>query len=362
MTTKYIKFNISNQNDFITSLNNRVQTYFIENNIDKQYNGEMVRKTIFMIGLYFIPYGLMLSGQFTHPITLLLLWLTMAIGMAGIGLGIMHDANHGAYSKNSGINNLFGMIIHFLGVSQLNWKIQHNVLHHTYTNIEGYDDSLHAGNLLRFSPHQPLKKHHRLQHYYGWLLYSLQTLVWAIITDFVRLNNYNKRGLTASRNKSNFRLMTELILWKLFYFGFILVLPMAVLSTPWWWTLLFFLAMQLTAGFILACIFLPAHVMPECNYPLPDNNGNIANSWAIHQLQTSCNFATQSRWFSWFVGGLNFQIEHHIFPNICHVHYPPISKLLKQTALEYNLPYYHQSTFLKAVIEHGKMLKRLGRP
>jgi linoleoyl-CoA desaturase len=154
--------------------------------------------------------------------------------------------------------------------------------------------------------------------------------------------------------------MTELILWKVFYFSVILVLPMLLTATPWWHTLLFFVMMQLVAGLILACIFQPAHVMPSSDYPVPSESGYVENSWAVHQMYTSCNFATGSRWFSWFVGGLNFQIEHHLFPNICHVHYKEVARIVEDAAREFNLPYISHPTFFRALREHGKMLKILG--
>jgi linoleoyl-CoA desaturase len=184
--------------------------------------------------------------------------------------------------------------------------------------------------------------------------------MWALYTDFKRLNHYLKLGIIPDKSKSDNRHRLELTLWKVFYFAFTLVLPVYVLSTPWWWSLLFFLVMQLIAGFFLALVFLVAHIMPPCDFPLPTSQGDIENNSLIHQMYTSCNFATDNKWFSWFVGGLNYQIEHHLFPNICHVHYPQVANILKKTAEEYNLPYYHYATFWQAIVGHGQMLKSLG--
>lgn len=320
----------------------------------------MVFKAVLMLTIYFTPYFMMIGGISTSPLVLLALWFIMAIGMAGIGLGIMHDANHGAFSNAPSINNLIGKVIKLVGVDQLNWKIQHNVFHHNYTNIEGHDDSLQGGKLLRFSPHQSRLKHHKYQHIYAWFLYPLQTIVWSLLTDFLRLKRYYSMGAIPDSNKSYRAHLIELILWKIFYYGFILVLPIILIDVPWWWTVSFFLFMQLCCGLFLSCVFLSAHIMPKVEYPLPNEGGNIENNWVIHQMYTSCNFATSSRWFSWYVGGLNFQIEHHLFPNICHVHYRAISKILKRTSEKYQLPYFHYKSFFLAVKEHGRMLKILG--
>lgn len=360
MESKKINFGSDSNGDFSKVLKERVNAYFKENGLTRQGGVSIVLKTIIMLSLYFIPLGVLFSGEVVHPIGQLGLWLIMAIGMSGIGLGIMHDANHGASFKNSKINDFFGKVIYLVGVDQLNWKIQHNVLHHTFTNIDGHDDSLEAGSLLRFSPNQKLLKHHKYQKYYAWVLYTLQTISWSIITDYNRLKKYISMGVITN-NKSSKRLYFELFLGKIIYFGLILIVPVLVVESPWWMTLLFFLIMHLTAGFFLACVFLPAHIMPDNEYPIPTETGNVKNDWLVHQIVTSCNFATGSQLFSWFVGGLNYQIEHHLFPNICHVHYPQISKILKQTVEEFNLPYRHYTTFLDAIKAHGVMLSKLGK-
>lgn len=360
MKNNKVNFGAKGNSDFSKVLKSRVNAYFEEHNKTKQGGVSIVWKTFIMISLYFVPFTLLLTGTVTHPVGQLGMWLIMAVGMSGIGLGIMHDANHGASFKSSILNDIFGKVIYLVGVDQLNWKIQHNVLHHTFTNIDGHDDSLEAGSLLRFSPHQPLLKHHKYQYYYAWMLYTLQTISWSIITDYNRLQKYIRMKIITN-GKSNTRLYLEMFFGKLLYFGLFLILPMLVVENPWWMTFLFFLVMHLTAGFFLACVFLPAHIMPENEYPIPTESGDVENDWLVHQIVTSCNFATGSKLFSWFVGGLNYQIEHHLFPNICHVHYPDISIILKETTKEYNIPYRHYSTFFSAIYAHGLMLKRLGQ-
>lgn len=359
MRDRKINFGKEPIGNFTHVLKTRVNAYFEEAQLTKQGGVSMILKTIIMLMLYFIPFGILLSGGVESLIGQLGLWLLMAVGMSGIGLGIMHDANHGASFKSQRLNNFFGKVIYLVGVDQLNWKIQHNVLHHTFTNIDGHDDSLEAGNLLRFSPNQKLLKHHKYQQYYAWLLYTLQTISWSIITDYNRLRKYIAMGVIPN-NKSNRRLYFELFFGKFIYYSLILFLPMFLTASPWWMTLVFFLIMHLTAGLFLACVFLPAHIMPDNEYPIPSHKGELKNDWLVHQIVTSCNFATGSKLFSWFVGGLNYQIEHHLFPNICHVHYPAISKILKATVQEYKIPYRHYATFLDAIKAHRVMLKKLG--
>jgi len=175
----------------------------------------------------------------------------------------MHDANHGTYSPNKKVNNLIGHILEIIGGYTVTLRIQHNVLHHTYTNIV-------AG----------------------------------------------------------------------------------------------FLLMHFVAGLSLACIFQPSHVMETSAFTKPvtlDGKKKIEDTWAVHEVINTADFAPNSRFFSWFIGGLNYQIEHHLFTEICHVHYRKIAPIIKSTTLSFGIPYHVQPTFLKALLEHAKMLKKLGR-
>jgi linoleoyl-CoA desaturase len=361
MQRKTLQFPRPSAGDFYNTARKRVHEYFKSTGISKHANTNMVIKTVVMLSLYLVPYLLMMFGVFTTFLPVLICWIIMGVGMAGIGLSVMHDANHGAYSKNRKINDMLGQVIWFIGGSSVNWKIQHNVLHHSYTNVDHMDEDLESVPFLRFSPHKKKLKIHRLQHIYAWFFYGFMTMMWATSKDFLQLARYKKKDLIKTQKKSYKALMTELVLVKIVYYALFVVLPLVVLPFPWWQTILGFLAMHFVAGFILAIIFQPAHVMPDTTFPLPDEQGNMENKWAIHQLMTTVNFAPKSKIFSWYVGGLNFQIEHHLFPNICHVHYKKISEIVKKTAEEFSLPYYSKPTFFSAVREHKNFLKQLGR-
>lgn len=355
-----IKFS-SARSDFFTTLNQRVNEYFKSRNISRQGNTEMKLKTVFMYALYFLPYIFLIVGAVTNPWWMLALCLVMGLGKAGIGLSVMHDANHGAYSNKTWINNLMGYSLNLVGANAFNWKVQHNVLHHTYTNIHEVDEDISPRGVLRMTPHGEWKPFHRFQHFYAWFFYGLLTLVWIVLKDFVRIIRYTKDGMV-KRQRADIRVeWAILITSKLVYFTYILLIPMLLLNIVWWQWIIGFVAMHYVAGFILAIIFQPAHVIDGTEYPMPDEGGKMENSWAIHQLRTTTNFANNSIFFSWYVGGLNFQIEHHLFPNICHVHYKNISKIVKQTAQEFDLPYKSEPTFLHAVWGHAKLLKELGK-
>ncbi len=354
-----IKFGKSQQ-EFYATLSQRVNNYFKTNNLSRNANAEMVVKTIFMLSLFFVPYFISISGLVTAYWVYFLLCLVMGLGVAGIGLSIMHDANHGAYSTKPWINDMMGYTLNLVGANAYNWKIQHNVLHHTFTNIYEVDEDISPRGALRMSPDSPWKSFHRFQHIYAWFLYGLMTIIWVVGKDFFRLIRYQNNGMV-ERSKANIALeWTILLVTKILYVGYIFVIPMLLLPFAWWQILIGFLAMHYVAGFILAIVFQPAHVVEGTSYLMPDAEGNLENSWAVHQLYTTTNFAHRNKILSWYVGGLNFQVEHHLFPNICHVHYRNIANIVRETAAEYGLPYKMKETFVDALIAHGRLLKQLG--
>jgi linoleoyl-CoA desaturase len=351
----------SGQADFFSTLNQRVNAYFKTNNISRYANSEMKFKTFCMFAGYFIPYAFLISGVITNPWIMLGMCALMGFGMAGIGLSVMHDANHGGYSNKAWVNNLLGFSLNMVGGNAFNWKVQHNVLHHTYTNIHDVDEDIAPRGILRMTPYGDWKFFHRFQHMYAWFFYGLLTIVWVIFKDFVRIIRYQKDGMV-KKQKAN--IATEwliLMSTKLFYIGYIFALPALLLPVTWWQIAIGFVTMHYISGFILAIIFQPAHVIDGTEYPLPDEDGKMENNWAIHQLHTTTNFANNNRVLNWYVGGLNFQVEHHLFPNICHVHYRKISSIVKDTAAEFGLPYKSEPTFIGALVSHAKLLKELGK-
>jgi linoleoyl-CoA desaturase len=357
--SNHISFATDNR-EFTATLNKRVNDYFKINHIKRQANGEMVLKTIFMFALYFVPYALIISETVTGVTGLILLTVVMSLGVAGIGLSVMHDANHGAYSKKPWINNVIGYSLNLIGANAFNWKMQHNVMHHTYTNIHDEDEDISPRGILRLTPHSDWKQIHRFQFIYAWFLYGLMTLVWIVIKDFVRIVRYDRNGM-AQKHKANIaREWIILIGGKLLFIGYIFIIPLVLTSLSWWQILLGIILMHYIAGFILTIIFQPAHVTESTEFPLPDESNNLKNNWAIHQLYTTSNFSQNSRIFSWYVGGLNYQIEHHLFPNICHIHYRKIAEIVKTTATEFGLPYKTVKTFIGALKSHFKLLRKLG--
>lgn len=344
---------------FFRTLNKRVNDYFKENNIKKTGNWKLHLKTIVMFTLFLAPYFFLIAIDM--PIWLyLLLSVVIGVGMAGVGMNVMHDGNHGSYSEKGWINKIMGGSIYILAGNVYNWQVQHNVLHHTYTNIHGHDEDLDAGKIIRFTKKAKWHRFHKFQHYYSVFLYGLLTFNWAITTDFLQMKRYLKRKLSYGEFKKPSIRWTTLIITKVIYFSVWLVIPM-VLGITWWKVLLGFILMHYTAGLILSVIFQLAHVVEDTHNPEPNESGEMENTWAVHQLFTTANFAPKNWLMNWYTGGLNHQIEHHIFPNISHVHYGKIAKIVKETAAEFDLPYYEFKTTRAAIASHFKHLRELGQ-
>ena len=359
---KAVRFIAKDDKDFGITVRKRVNKYFESNNISRTGDNRIWMKLIILPLSYLVPFGLIMTDWYSHNLFIFYgLWLLMGIGLAGCGMGIMHDACHGSISKNKKVNSIIGAIIlNLAGGSTFNWKIQHNVLHHSFTNIDGYDEDISPQGLMRFSPHQPKKAFYKFQIFYAWFLYGLMTFFWSTFKDFSQLSRYHKKDLLKTQRTTYSKELIKLILIKTLYHSIFIVLPIILLNIAWWHVLLGWFSMHFLAGLILGCVFQPAHVVPSSKFPLPDKNKLVEGDWAKYQLLTTANFAPKNRILSWYIGGLNYQIEHHLFPNICHVHHRQISKIVKSTAEEFGLPYHSQPTFLGAIANHAKMLYRLG--
>jgi linoleoyl-CoA desaturase len=286
------------------------------------------------------------------------LCFAMGLGMAGIGFSISHDALHGAYSSKNTVNEILGLTFDMLGANGYMWKITHNIIHHTYTNIYGDDEDLEVAEFIRMSPHAEYKPVHRFQHILVFIAYGFTTLFWVFIKDYYyffkpNLGPYENKTHPASE-------WLTLIITKLIYYTYMLILPYIFLPITWWQLLVGFLVVHLTAGLILGVIFQLAHVIEGTDHPVKNEEGNIENAWMIHQMETSSDFAHDNNLLCWYIGGLNYQIEHHLFPKICSIHYPKMAPIVQRVATKYGVPYHYHETFSKAVGSHYHTLKKFG--
>lgn len=356
--TKKLKFKNIQKSEFFATVRKRVDNHFIENNLSKFANGSMIGKSIFFLVAMVLLYALLLVNIFPLMVQLLLAILLGAT-MAFIGFNVCHDALHGAYSSNSKINKGLGLIFNFIGANAYIWGITHNIVHHTYTNIPGHDEDIEiAPGLIRVAEEDKVYKIQRYQHIYAFFLYGFASLSWFFRKDFVKF--FQKKIGNRDNNHPKIEYF-NLFFFKALYYTTFIVVPLLVIDITWWQFLIGFLAMNIAEGLVMGLVFQLAHVVEGTDFPHPDEEGNIMEAWAVHQMRTTANFARRSKLANFLCGGLNLQIEHHLFPQICHIHYRDISKIVKHTAKEFNLPYHENKTFFAALKSHYLVLKKMGK-
>lgn len=355
-----VKFVPKDRSAFHATLRQRVDEHFRSTGRSRHANGAMVVKTIALVGLYILPFVALLILQPPAGVAMAL-WFLMGLGLAGIGMSVMHDANHGAYSANPRVNWWLGHTLNLCGGSVHNWKLQHNILHHTYTNVTHIDEDIEDRLVLKFSPHTKRRGVHRFQWLYATVFYGLLTLYWVLAKDLIQFRQFALNGVMPGGPAEKRKALLRIILLKAFYFAAIIGLPIG-LGIPWLQVALGFLIMHFTSGIVLTVVFQLAHTVEGTTHPLPDADGIIANDWAIHQVETTTDFSPESKLLSWYIGGLNYQIEHHLFPRVAHVHYPDIAPIVKRTAEEFGIAYRVNRTLGDALRSHYRMLQRLGLP
>jgi linoleoyl-CoA desaturase len=343
---------------FAEAVKSRVAAYFASTGISERGDWRLYGKTLFAYALLVVSYVSLVWGVQTGWGALLAAF-GMVQGYVLIAFNVMHDGAHGSYSHKNWVNRLAGASMDFIGSSALLWRQKHNQLHHTYTNIDGKDDDISLGSLMRLSPNQPWRPWHRLQHWYAPLLYSLLTLYLAAYSDWQKLIT-GRIGSTPLQSH-NWRDWAYFLTTKTAYVIYALVIPM--LFHPVWLVLLVFLGIHALFGLTLSLVFQLAHTVEGPNFPLPDPaNGRMADDWATHQMQTTADFAPRNWLATFYMGGLNFQVEHHLFHHVSHVHYPAISGIVRETCHEYGVPYHCFGTVREAVASHFKFLRRMGQP
>jgi linoleoyl-CoA desaturase len=345
-------------NKFYQSLKVSVDEYFEAKQLKKTGDWRLFLKTIILFTSAIVIYGsLMLFKIKTFPA--ILLCAVLGYVFACIGFAVMHDANHGSYSPNTRFNDFLGLSINALGASAFFWKQKHNIIHHTYTNVDGIDDDIAKAPVIRHCDTQKWVPAHKVQHLYLPLVYGLSTIFWIYIMDFTKY--FTRRIYTTEAWKMN--LKNHLIFWgtKVWYVTMYIIIPVHVWGWGAW--AIGYLTMNAVMGVTLSLVFQLAHVVEGTEFesvPL-DETKHFETAWAEHQLKTTSNFAMGNKFISWCVGGLNYQIEHHLFPRVSHVHYPAISKIVMEKCKEYNLPYNYYDTMTEAVASHFRVMKTLGK-
>ena len=344
-------------NSFHSELKRRISDYFEE--VGKSTSGNyklFIKAVILMLCFAFIYIHLVF---FTPPVLWQILESILLGGVvAAIGFNVMHDGAHGSFSKYKWVNSLAAFSLNILGGNSFMWNMKHNVIHHAFTNVDGVDDDIDIQPWMRMSSTQKKYRLHKYQHIYFWLLYSLLYLFWIFILDYQKYFKSKVGNIPLKKME----LSDHFVFWgfKVFHLFLFVGLPVYMVGFSSW--LISFLIFTCVAGFVLSVVFQLAHTVEHTAFPMPDKITNkMEDEWAIHQIKTTANFATRNKVVNWLVGGLNFQIEHHLFPKISHIHYPAISKIIKQACIEYGIHYIEYRRVRHALASHVSYLRQMGR-
>ncbi len=342
---------------FHTELKHRISAYFAEKGKSTTGNSALFTKAILLMvcfGAIYVHLVFFTPAVFWQIIESVLLGGVIA----AIGFNVMHDGAHGSFSKYKWVNVLAAFSLNILGGNSFMWNQKHNVIHHAFTNVDGLDDDIDIQPWLRMSSTQKKYKMHKYQHIYFWLLYSLLYILWIFVLDYQKYFK-SKVGMLALKRMTT---KDHVVFWsfKLINLFLYVGLPIYMVGFSSW--LISFLIFTLVAGFVISIVFQLAHTVEHTAFPVANVETNkLEDEWAVHQIKTTANFATNNKLVSWLVGGLNFQIEHHLFPKISHIHYPAISKIIKQACIEYGINYIEYSRVRYAIASHVAYLKQMGR-
>ncbi len=345
---------------FLNELKRRTDAYFAESGRSERDCWRMYLKTAVILAWLATSYALLV---FAAPTVWLAapLSISLALAISAVGFSIQHDGGHHAYSRFAWVNRLAALTLDLIGASSYLWKWKHVVYHHTYPNVAGQDTDIDVGRVARLAPQQPRLWFHRWQHLYLWPLYAVTASVWHLYGDFrdVIAGTIGTHRIPRPRGWD----LVAFVTGKAVSIGLLLGIPMLVHS--WWVVLAFYAVVTAVVGVVLTVVFQLAHCVEEAEFPQPIGDGGrmeMEGAWAVHQVHTTVDFARKSRVLCWLLGGLNFQVVHHLFPRVCHIHYPALSRIIETTCHEFGVRYSAHRTFLAGVISHFRWLRQLGRP
>lgn len=350
------KIRFPTSGEFFADLKCRVAAYFEQAQISSRGNGSMYLKTVVILSWLLGSYlGLLLWADAAWQVVLLS--ISLGLAMAGVGFAVQHDGGHCGYSCRPRLNRMMAQTLDLIGASSYVWHFKHNIIHHTYTNIAHVDSDTDVGPFARLTPSHTRHSFHRYQHLYIWFLYMMLPFKWIFFDDYRDLLT-GRIGTQRFPRPTAWQLLGILGM-KVFNLGWTLVLPLCL--RPAKGVALAYVVSALTLGLTLSVVFQLAHCLDRAEFPLPTAKHEITNEWAVHQIETTVDFAPRSRLLTWFLGGLNYQVEHHLFPRICHIHYPALAKIVKQTCAEHGVRYRSYESFWEAVVAHARWLARMGR-
>lgn len=331
---------------------------YLETQEETRYGNQAMHRKALILALSLLAAYVLILVDPLHGGWSLLPVALLGILITALLFNIAHDASHGAFSSTPKINRLLSHSWDFFGMSSYVWNLKHNLSHHSRTNVHGGDMDIEQGFLLRLDPHTECRWYHCWQHIYAPILYAHFGFFVIFIRDFQMMarKRFGNRNIPQHPRSGWISLIAGKV-WFLFWFG---VLPHLVIERAWTEILLGQYLCLIIAGIYAVLTLVVPHINRGNSFPMPSEEGIIDGSWAEHQVEATMDFAVGSVVAQWFTGGLNTHVCHHVFPNICHIHYRHLTVLLRKTAEEYGLN-YRAYRFDEVLASHFLFLRDLGR-
>jgi linoleoyl-CoA desaturase len=346
------------ENSFYTTLRNRINEYFETTGLGKQDDPGMYLKTVLQLSLWIGFYTAMLSNHFKGW-PLFFMQLGFHFTMFLMSVGIAHDGSHSSYSKHPWLNKVMYRVFDLIGINSHMWEYNHNLSHHFVPNIPLYDSAIDSFGLFRLHPRAKYFNFHKFQHLYIFIIYSCSTLFKIFFLDFFSFGRKTIGNVTVGKHAA--KDIFYLVFTKLFVLAYTLIIPVLVIDVPAWQVIGGFIAGNVLMGITLGIVFQVTHLSDNTVFAEPDEGGTVYNSFPMHIIATTADFAPGNKIVTWISGGLNLHVAHHLFPKISQVHLPAITKILKQTSIEFGVPYKVYPTVISALKSHLRLLKELGK-
>ncbi len=314
---------------------------------------EMYIKAAMLIATALASWAVLVFRNNALPVDIVAI-VVLALALVGIGFNVQHDGNHGGFSRSKWVNRGAGFTLDLIGASSYFWKDKHNHNHHVYTNIPHEDADIDLGWLARLSDDHNWYWFHRYQQFYLWFLYCFVHLRY-LYSDGQRMMFGKKDGLTVRYPEGVD--LAGLLIGKVIFLTFAFAIPLTL--HRFWAVFGAYVAVSMVMGIIFSVVFQLAHTVDVVEHP-SHRDGPQRAEWVVHQIRTTANFATRSRFLRVALGGLNFQREHHLFPKISHVHYPAIENIVKQVCAEHQIEYCENKTVVQALRSHYRFVKSMG--
>jgi len=342
---------------FLRDTRSEVEAYLASGRTRVSGKARLYAKAPIALGLIGVSWSALV---FLHPrpVVAVACLAALTLGALLTAFCVQHDANHGAYFRRRGPNHLVGWSADaLLGFSSYAWRVKHNIAHHTYTNVDGHDDDITQMPFARFTPSQPPRNWYRYQHLYIWPLYLFMGLRWQTVGDIAAFAR-GKIGESVLRFPRGLNL-AGVVVGKAVFITWALVIPSLVY--PWWLVLSAYVVFAMVTSLVMATTFQLAHCVEEASFASVESFRDETPEWAVHEVETTVNFCPHNRLLTWMLGGLNYQIEHHLFPKLPHTHYPRLAPIVRRNCERHGVRYPTQPTLRRALRSHFRHLRAMGR-